>query len=136
MDASSITEEDIVAICIRRAHIHPLGVLQYLVVELVILFRNLEDVNCTHHTLLDVTELQDEAIMVQTMALPEAHVATFTMMWHLNPTSGDGEHTLLPNKHLQVRRHCAISMLSLETLMTVSSDSSSKISHRSLCSAN
>ena len=91
MDASSITEEDIMEICIRRAYIHPLSVLQYSAAELVILFRNLEDVNCAHRTLPDVTELCDEAITVQTMALTEAHVATFTTMWHSNPTSGDGE---------------------------------------------
>ena len=78
-------------ICIRRAHAHPLGVLQYSAVESVVLFRNLKDVNCAHHTLPDVTELCNEAIMVQTMAPIEAHVATFNVMWHLNPTTGDGE---------------------------------------------
>ena len=78
-------------ICIRRAHTHPLGVLQYSAVELVILFGNLEDVNHAHHTLLDVMELNNEAITVRTMALTEAHVATFTAMWHSYPTSGDGE---------------------------------------------
>ena len=65
--------------------------LQYSAAELVILFRNLEGVNHTHHTLLDVTDLWDEAIMVWTMALTDAHVAAFTTMWHSNPTSGDGE---------------------------------------------
>ena len=91
MDASSITEEDIVEICIRRAHVHPLGVLQYSMAESVVLFRSLEDVNCAHHTLLDMMELCDEAVTVWTMALTEAHVATFTAIWHSNPTSGDGE---------------------------------------------
>ena len=38
-----------------------------------------------------MAELQDEAIMVQTMAPTEAHVAAFNMMWHSNPTTGDGE---------------------------------------------
>ena len=38
-----------------------------------------------------MTELHDEAITVQTMALLEAHVAAFTSVWHLKPTSGDGE---------------------------------------------
>ena len=78
-------------IYIRRAHILPLSVLWYLVAESVILFGNLEDVNCRYHTLPDVIELQDEAIMVWTMALTEAHVAAFTVMWHSNPTTGDGE---------------------------------------------
>ena len=91
MDASSIAEENIMEICTRRAHIHSLGVLQYSAVELVILFRSLKDVNCAHCTLLDMTELHDEAIMVQTMALAEAHVAAFTAMWHSNPNTGDGE---------------------------------------------
>ena len=45
MDASSISEEDIIEICIRRVHTHPLGVLQYSVVESVVLFTNLDDVN-------------------------------------------------------------------------------------------
>ena len=91
MDASSITEEDIMEICIRRAHAHPLGVLQYSVEESVILFGSLKDVNRAHCTLLDVTELCNEAVTVWTMALTEAHVAAFTTMWHSNPTSGDGE---------------------------------------------
>ena len=78
-------------ICVRRAHTHPLGVLQYSMVESVILFGNLEDVNHAHRTLLDVTELCNEAITVWTMALTEAHVAAFTAMWHSNPTTGDGE---------------------------------------------
>ena len=91
MDASSIMEEDIMEICIRRAHAHPLGVLQHSTAELVILFGNLEDVNRAHCTLSDMMELHDEAIMVWTMAPTEAHVATFHMMWHSNPTTGDGE---------------------------------------------
>ena len=78
-------------ICIRRAHAHPLGVLWYSAVELVILFGSLKDVNHAHHILPDMTELHNEAITVWTMALTEANVATFTTMWHSNPTSGDGE---------------------------------------------
>ena len=91
MDASSIMEEDIVETCVSRAHVHPLGVLRYSMAESVILFGNLKDVNCAHHTLPDVTELHNEAITVGTMALTEAHVAAFHMIWHSNPTTGDGE---------------------------------------------
>ena len=57
MDASSIMEEDIVEICIRRAHTHPLGVLQYSMAELVVLFRSLKDVDRAHRTLPDMMEL-------------------------------------------------------------------------------
>ena len=59
--------------------------------DLVVLFANLEDVHQAHRTLLDVTELHDEAITVWTMALAEAHIAAFTAMWHSNPTARDGE---------------------------------------------
>ena len=56
LDASSITEEDIVEICVRRAHTHPLGVLWYSTVESVVLFGNVADVNRTHCILPDVME--------------------------------------------------------------------------------
>ena len=59
---------------------------------------NLKDVNCAHRTLPDVTELHNEAIMVWTMALTEAQVATFNAMWHSNPTTGDGELHTPPQK--------------------------------------
>ena len=75
----------------RRAHAHPMGVLQYSTVESVILFGSLEDVNCAHCTLPDMMELHNEAITGWTMALTEAHIAAFTKMWHSNPTTGDGE---------------------------------------------
>ena len=78
-------------ICVRRAHACSFGVLWYSMVELVILFGNLEDVNHAHRTLLDMTELCNEAVTVWTMALTEAHVATFTTMWYSNPTARDGE---------------------------------------------
>ena len=91
MDASSIMEEDIVELCVRRAHAHPMGVLRYSTVESVVLFGSLKDVNCAQRTLLDVMELCNEAITIWTMALMEAHVAAFTAMWHSNPTAGDGE---------------------------------------------
>ena len=91
MDAFSILEEDIVGICVQKSHTHPLGVLQYSVAESVILFGTTEDSNQANHTLLDVTELHDEAIMVQTMAPLEAHVAAFTSVWYSKPTTGEGE---------------------------------------------
>ena len=41
MDASSLTEEDIVEICITMGHIHPLGVLHYSATESVVLFQQM-----------------------------------------------------------------------------------------------
>ena len=91
MDASSISEEDIVEICIQKGHTCPLGVLQYLAAESIILFGTKEDLNWASHDLMGMMELCDEAITVWTMALLEAHGATFTMMWHSKPTIRDGE---------------------------------------------
>ena len=36
MDASSISEEDIIELCITKGHTHPLGVLHYSATELVV----------------------------------------------------------------------------------------------------
>ena len=91
LDASSISEEDIVEICVRRAHIHPLGVLWYSAAESVILFGNVADVNCTQCILPAMMEFPDEAVTVWTMAPTQVQVIVFQAMWHLNPTAGDGE---------------------------------------------
>ena len=91
MDASSISEEDIVEICVKKGHTHPLGVLHYLAMESIILYSTTEDLKHASHGLVDVMELQNDAIMVATLAPMEAHIASFTMVWHLKPTIGDGE---------------------------------------------
>ena len=76
---------------LQRVHTRPLGVLWYSTADSVILFANLKDVHWAHRTLLDMTEFCNEAITVWTMAPAEAQIATFTTMWHSNPTAGDGE---------------------------------------------
>ena len=91
MDASSISEEDIVEICVRKGHAHPLGVLHYLPMESIILFSTMEDFNRVSHGLVDMMELQTDAITVVTLAPTEVHIASFTMVWHSKPTLGDGE---------------------------------------------
>ena len=57
----------------------------------VILFSTAEDLNHVSHGLVDLTELQDDAIAVATLAPMEAHIASFKMVWHSKPTLGDGE---------------------------------------------
>ena len=78
-------------ICVTRAHIHPLGVLQYSAAESVILFGNVADVNRTQHILPAMMEIWDEAITVWTMAPAQVQVTMFQAMWHSNPTTGDTE---------------------------------------------
>ena len=48
--------------------------------ESVVLYQSVEDVNRTHHILLDVTELCNEAIMIWTMAPTEVQVTLFQSM--------------------------------------------------------
>ena len=91
LDASSITEEDIVELCVRRAHTRPLGVLWYSAADSVVLFSNVTDVNRTQHVLPDVSEFHNEAIATQTMAPMQAHITAFIKMWHSNPATGEGE---------------------------------------------
>ena len=91
MDASSISEEDIVEICMKKGHTCPLDVLCYSAMESIILFSTVEDLKCVSHGLVDVMELQNDAIIVMTLAPMEAHMATFTTVWHLKPTTRDGE---------------------------------------------
>ena len=91
MDASSISEEDIVEICMKKGHTHPLGLFHYLAMESIVLFSTTEDLKHASCGLVDVTELQNDAITVATLAPTEAHIASYTMVWHLKPTIGDGE---------------------------------------------
>ena len=133
MDASSISEEDIVEICIQKGHPCPLGVLCYLATESIVLFSTADDLNCASCGLVDVTELQDEAIMVQTTAPLEAHLPQCGIQ---SQQQGMESHNLLPNRLLQVRQHCIISMLSWVTSMTMSCDSLYEISCSRLHSVN
>ena len=91
LDASSILEEDIVELCIGRAHTCPLGVLQYSVADSVVFLSSAADVNHTQHALLDVMEFGDESIAIWTVAPTEVQITAFQAMWHLNPTTGTGK---------------------------------------------
>ena len=91
MDASSISEEDIMEICMKKGHTHPLGVLHYLATESIILFSTTEELKCESCSLVDVTELQNDGFMLKTLAPLEAHIAAYTTVWHSKPTIGDGE---------------------------------------------
>ena len=65
--------------------------LHYLATESVVLFSTAEDLKCVSRGLVDVMELQNDAITVTTLAPMEAHMAAFMMVWHSKPTMGDGE---------------------------------------------
>ena len=91
MDASSISEEDIVEICITKGHTHPLGVLCYSTMESVVLFHSMDELQCTTHGIVKMMELQGSAITVKAMAPSEAHIKAYLATSHSNPSNGEGE---------------------------------------------
>ena len=133
MDASSISEEDIIKICIMKGHTHPLGVLCYSTTESVVLFHLLDELQHATHRIIKMTEFRGEAITVRAMAPLEAHVTVYLAMLHTNPQMGRESCIHLPNKLPQVGKHHIISKQNLETLPTMSCISLWKTSCRKLC---
>ena len=74
MDASSVSEEDIIEICITKGHTHPLGLLHYSTMELVVLFCSTDELQCTTCRIVKAMEFWGEAITVKAMAPSEAHI--------------------------------------------------------------
>ena len=103
MDASSVSEEDIIEICVMKGHTHPLGVLHYSATELVGLFHSTDELQCATCRIVKVTELQGEAITVKAMAPSEAHIKAYLAMSHLNPSNGEGELCTPPQQTPQSR---------------------------------
>ena len=78
-NATSVTEEVIVKMCIKIGHTHPLGVLYYSTMESIALFSSTEEMQCNTHGAIKVTELQEEAIAVRVVAPTETHVKAYVM---------------------------------------------------------
>ena len=91
-------------ICITLGHTHPLGVLQYLAIESVVLFHMVEEIQWATHSATKATGLRDEPIAVKTVAPSEQHITTHTLLWW--------EVTILNcNLHLQRGRMTLIHLL-------------------------
>ena len=132
LDASSISEEDIVELCIGRAHTRPLGVLWYSAADSVVFLNSAADVNCTQHALLDVMEFRDEAVAIRTMAPTEVQITAFQAMWCSNPAAGTGEaHTppyrTPPNEETPRRIHAQLGDLNDDELRQLVRDLSQEI---------
>ena len=56
MHDSSISEEDIIEICIMKGHTHPLGVLCYSAMELVVLFHFPDKLQCATCRIIKMTK--------------------------------------------------------------------------------
>ena len=133
MDASSVSEEDIIEICITKGHTHPLGVLHYSAMELVVLFHSTDELQCATHEIVKAMELQGEAIIVKAMAPSEAHTKAYLVTLCLNPSNGEGELHMPPKKLQQAGGCHIIFKWNLETLLTMSCISLWKILHKKLC---
>ena len=112
IDASSISEEDIIELCVKQGCTHLLGVLRYSAAESVVLFLTTDDLKCATCNITGDTELHDEAIMVKTIAPTEAHMSAYATVWHAKPSKGVEDHTPLPCKLPQVGKHPIASMQS------------------------
>ena len=132
MDASSISEEDIIKICIKKGHTHPLGVLHYSAMESVVLFCSPDELQCATHGIVKTMEFWGKAITIRAMAPLEAHVTPYIVMLHRNPSNGEREPHMPPQQTPQVGEHCIISKQNLETSLTMSCISSWKTSCRKL----
>ena len=111
INTSSISEEDVIKICVTKGHTHPLGVLHYSAMELVVLFHSLDKLQHATHGIIKMTEFQGEAITVRTMAPSEAHVTVYIVASHTHPSNRKRELNTPPQQtppsggmphHLQV----------------------------------
>ena len=64
MDAASVSEENIIEICIMKGRTHPLGVLHYSAMESVVLFHSTVELQHTTHRIVKMMELWEDAITV------------------------------------------------------------------------
>ena len=76
-DATSVTKEDIIKMCIKLGHTHSLGVLHYSTMELVALFCSREEMQCATHGAVKAMEFQEEAIAIRAVAPSETHVKAY-----------------------------------------------------------
>ena len=116
LDVTSMSEEDIMEICIRLGHTHPVGVLCYLVTESVALFCSTEDMQCATHRAIKAMELQDKAIAIRAMAPSGTHIRVYMIAVGGDPSKllsppseGDGEsHSPTDNPHPrgETLHHC------------------------------
>ena len=85
------SEEDIIEICIMKGHTHPLGVLCYSAMELVVLFHSPDKLQCATCRIIKMTKFWGEAITVRAMAPLEAHVTAYIVTSCTHPSNRERE---------------------------------------------
>ena len=114
-DATSVLEEDIIKICIRLGHTHPVGVLHYSVTESIVLFQLADDMQHATCGAVKVMVLHEEASTIRASAPSKTHVRAYMAMvggepsrTQPPPSEGEGEpHLATGNPHPGGRTpHC------------------------------
>ena len=85
LSLKSITEEDIIKLCMMLGHTHPLGVLHYFPTDLVVLFHTVEEMLWASHGAIKAMELHNEPIAVKILAPTEPHVKAFISVGEVTP---------------------------------------------------
>ena len=142
-DATSMSEEDIVEICIKLGHTHPMGVLCYSATESVALFCSTEDMQCATHRAIKAMMLWDKAIAIRAMAPLEIYIKAYVravgrgslkLQSPCSEEEGEPIHPLtIPTP---VGQLCIISKQSLVTLLITNCINSWRISNRRSQSVN
>ena len=108
LDVTSVTEEDIIEVCVTLGHTHSLGVLWYSMMELVALFHTTEEMQWVSHAAVKAMELQDEPIAMLTIAPLEHHIRAYIAIVGGDPSKPQslpsegegGSHSPTGNPHL------------------------------------
>ena len=74
---TSITEEDIMQVCVTLGHIHPLGVLWFLATESVALFCTVKEMQRASCGAIKAMELCNELIAIKIVAPSEPHIRAY-----------------------------------------------------------
>ena len=132
MDASSVSEEDIIEICITKGHTHPLGVLCYSAMEWVVLFCSTDKLQQVTCGIVKQWNCRVKPSLLRLWLL-QRPILKHTL-WHFIqiPQMGRESYIHLPNKLPQAGGCCIISKQNLETLPTMSCVSSWRTLHKKL----
>ena len=84
--ATSIQEKDIIELCIQLDQTHTQDVLQYSVVELVILFHSTDEMLVMVHGVIRATALCKEPITLRMSPPSATHVRAFIVVWDGEPS--------------------------------------------------
>ena len=82
LNATSVTDEDIVEMCVKMGHTHPLDVLHYSAMDSVALFHSTEEMQHATHGAIKAMELWEEAIAIRAVAPSVTHVKAYIMTVH------------------------------------------------------